>query len=295
MMTSLPRTAVWAGLDHLPMDAALEFVRRVETLGYGAFWTREGFGREPFPLLAAAARETERLVLGTGIANVYARDPMAARAAAATLEELAPDRFILGLGVSHAPWVEGVRGHEYRRPRAALAGYLDALEASEYRGPEPHGRPPVVLAALRRGLLELARDRTQGAFPYLTPVEGVRVAREILDAAGGRPWLIVSLAVLPDAEAAAGREAARAYVANYLRLPAYVAALRDHGFGDDDLGSPASDRLVDALVARGSRRDVLARAAEMADAGADQVALVPLAPDGSVGSLAAVEALAPPW
>jgi probable F420-dependent oxidoreductase len=289
-----PRTAVWAGLDHLAIEDALSFIRRVEALGYEAFWTREGFGREPFPLLAAAARETSRIILGTGIANVYARDPITMRAAAATLAELAPDRFILGLGVSHAPWVEGIRGHQYGPPRQALSRYLDRLDA-DYRAPEPFGRPPIVLAALRRGMLELARDRTQGAFPYLTSVEGVTRARSILDATGSKPWLIVSLAVLPDVGPSEFHEAATAYVANYLRLPAYVAALRELGYGDEDLGQPPSSRLVEAVVVGGARAQIVGRIRAMLDAGADEVAIVPLAPDGSVGSLAAVEALAPPW
>ncbi|HEY3522728.1 MAG TPA: LLM class flavin-dependent oxidoreductase [Candidatus Limnocylindrales bacterium] len=303
MIDPLPRTAVWSGLDHLPIDDAVAFVRRVEDLGFGAFWTREGFGRDPFVLLAAAARATNTIVLATGIANVYARDPIAARAAATTVDELAGGRFILGLGVSHVAWVEGTRHHTYGPPRQVLATYLNALESAEYRAPEPHGRPPIVLAALRPGLFSLARDRTRGAFPYLTPVEGVSRARAILDggaaepAAAGRsrPWLVVSLAARIDADGDAAQAAARAYVANYVRLPAYVAALREYGFGDEDLGPTPSDRLVNALVATGDRAVAISRIRAFFEAGADQVAIVPLRADGTPGSLDAVEALAPPW
>jgi len=238
-----------------------------------------------------------------GYAAMLAELPtgFAARAAAATVSELAAGRFILGLGVSHAVWVEGQRHHEYGRPRAVLDAYLSGLEECEYRAPEPSGRPPVVLAALRRGLLELARDRTQGAFPYLTPLEGVVRARQILDGGpepvdrGVRPWLIASLAVSIGPDDAAARDAARAYVANYCRLPAYVAALREHGFGDEDLSATPSERLVDALVATGDRDAVVDRIRAFLDAGADQVAIVPLRPDGTPGSLDTVETLAPPW
>lgn len=295
MAIDLPRTAVWSGLDHLAFDDALRFVQRVEAAGFGAFWTREGFGRDPFVVLAAAARQTTTLVLGTGIANVYARDAVATRAGASTVQEAAGGRFILGLGVSHRPWVEGLRHHGYGPAKVVLAEYLDALEVADYRVAEPFERPPVVLAALRPKLIELARDRTVGAFPYLTPVEGVAKARAILDAGGTRPWLIAALPMLPIADAARAREAARRYVSGYLGLENYVAALREHGFGDDDLGSPPSDRLVDALVAWGTHDAIAARARAVFDAGADQVAMVPLAADGTVGSIDTVEALAPPW
>jgi probable F420-dependent oxidoreductase len=294
-MDCLSPHAVWSGLDHLSIDDAIRFMRRVEAAGFGGFWTREGFGREPFSLLAAAARETETLVLGTGIANIYARDPVAMRAAASTLAELAPDRFVLGLGVSHPAWVEGFRHHVYGSPRRVLGEYLDALDGAEYRMPEPIANPPVVLAALRGGLLELARDRARGAFPYLTPVSGIARARKILDSTGSNPWLIASLAVLPGLNLPAARVAGRAYVGNYLRLPAYVAALRDNGFAEAEMGPQPSDRLVDALVASGDRSSIVSRIHDFLDAGADQVAIVPLAPDGSVGSIAAVETLAPPW
>src|SRR5689334_22948342 len=129
--------AVWAGLDHLGPDAALDFVGEVESLGFAGYWTREGFGREPFPLLAAAAMATSTLRLGTAIANVYARDPMTARAAGSTVQELSGGRFSLGLGVSHPGWVQGVRGHDYAPPAHAMATYLDALAGADYKGPAP--------------------------------------------------------------------------------------------------------------------------------------------------------------
>jgi probable F420-dependent oxidoreductase len=293
-------TAVWSGLDHLPLDEAVDYVRRVESAGYDAFWTREGFGREPFALLARVAPATSRIALGSSIANVHARDAVAMRAAAHTLQEIAAGRFVLGLGVSHKPWVEDVRGHEYGSPVGVMERFLDAYEQVPYRAPTPYGSPPVVLAALRSGMIALAGARTDGAFPYLVPAAAVPTMRERLDraaAAAGRSdaRLIVAQGVLVETDSEAARRTARAWIKVYLGLPAYVANLRALGYDDSDLGDPPSDRLVDALVAWGDAAAVRQRLRGLIAAGADQVAVVPLRPDGTVGDAAGFEAVAPPW
>jgi probable F420-dependent oxidoreductase len=300
MTLSLGRAAVWSGLDHLGIDEAVEFVRRVEAAGYDAFWTREGFGRDPFALLARVAPATSRIAIGSSIANVHARDAAAMRAAAHTLQEIAEGRFVLGLGVSHLPWVEGIRGHEYGSPVEVMERFLDAYNQMPYRAPTPYASPPIVLAALRNRMLALAGSRTDGAFPYLVPAAAVPPMRAQLDRAAteaGRSdaRLVVAQGVLVDTDPETARATARTWIKGYLALPAYVANLRAHGYDDSDLGEIPSERLVDALVAWGDAASVRKRLQALIAAGADQVAVVPLRSDGTVGDPAGFEAVAPPW
>jgi probable F420-dependent oxidoreductase len=300
MTLTVGSAAVWSGLDHLEIDEAVDYVRRVEAAGYDAFWTREGFGREPFALLARVAPSTSRLALGTSIANVHARDAAAMRAAAHTLHEIAGGRFVLGLGVSHRPWVEDVRGHEYGSPVAVMTRFLDGYDQAPYRAPMPHGSPPVVLAALRHRMLALAGARTDGAFPFLVPAAAVPTMRRQLDRAAadaGRPdpRLIVAQGVVVETDPETARGIARTWIKVYLGLPAYVASLRELGYDDSDLGDIPSDRLVDALAAWGDAATVRGRLRALLEAGADQVAVVPLRRDGTVGDPAGFEAVAPPW
>jgi len=235
-----------------------------------------------------------------GIAVVYGRDPVAMRAGAATVHELSGGRMLLGLGSSHRDTVSEVRGHSYGGPLTVMREYLAAYEAASYRGPEPHGRPPVVLAALRPRMLALAATASDGAFPYLVPASYVRGARARLDdaaAASGRPrpLLVVSLPVLRETAASVARAVARRYLDRYLGLPNYLNSLREAGFDDDELARPGSDRLVDGLVAWGDYDALRSRLRAMLDAGADQVAMIPLTAEGLHADRATMEALAPPW
>jgi probable F420-dependent oxidoreductase len=291
---------VWSNFDRLDADAVRDFARSAEARGYDLLWTQETAGRDPFALLAHLAATTRRIGLGVGIAIVYGRDAVAMRAGAATVQELSGGRMFLGLGASHRDTVSEVRGHAYEGPLTAMRSYLDAFDAAEYRGPRPQGDPPVVLAALRDRMLTLAAERTDGAFPYLVPVEYVSRARATLDrAAGGagrpRPILIVSLACLLETDAEAARRAAHRYLNRYLGLPNYLANLRASGFTDDELAKPGADRVVDALVAWGDVAAIRERLRAMLRAGADHVALVPLTAEGAHADHATMEALAPPW
>lgn len=300
MTLTLSPYAVWSGLDQLAIPEAVEYICRVEAAGYGAFWTREGFGRDPFSLLSIAAKATSNLVLGTGIANVHGRDAAAMRSAAGTVREIAEGRFILGLGVSHAPWVEGIRGHDYGSPVEVMRRFLEAYASAPYRVATPFGAPPVVLAALRSRMLDLAGSATDGAFPYLVPVSAIAGARARVDAAAAaagraRPSLIVAQVVLQESDPDKARAAAVTYLRNYVVLPAYVANLTDLGFAEGDFAPDPSARLVDELVVWGDAASIKSRLRNALDAGADQVAVVPLAPDGTVGHAATFEAVAPPW
>jgi probable F420-dependent oxidoreductase len=291
---------VWSNFDRLPGDEVVAFARSAEAAGYDTFWTQETAGRDPFALLGHLAGRTERIGLAVGIAVIYGRDAVAMRAGAATVHELSRGRMLLGLGASHRDTVSEVRGHAYRGPLTAMREYLAAYEAAPFRGPQPHGRPPVVLAALRPKMMELAAAAADGAFPYLVPESYLSGARAHLDqaaAAAGRPHplLIVSLACLRQTNPAIARIAARAYLDRYLGLPNYLNSLREAGFAEEDLAKPGSDRLVDALVAWGDDASLRGRLRAMLDAGADQVALIPLTSEGLHGDRATMEVLAPPW
>ena len=285
----LGRLGVWTWLDALPSEEAAAFAARVEAWGYPALWIPEAIGREPFALLGYLARSTSRLVLATGIANIYARDPLSMRAAQLTLAELSQGRFLLGLGVSHEPMVKGVRGHAYGKPVATMRGYLDAMERAPYVGPKPDEAPPVVLAALRPRMLELSAERSRGAHPYLVPPEHTARAREIL---GRKAWLCPEQMVLLETDASNARRIARQNLQIYLAN--YQANLRWLGFSDADFQDGGSDRLVDAIVAWGDEKAIAGRIRAHHDAGADHVCIQPFRPDGKPGpDLRLLEALAP--
>ena len=300
MPASIGPAGVWSNFDRLPGDEVVAFARSAEAAGYDTFWTQETAGRDPFALLGHLAGRTERIGLAVGIAVIYGRDAVAMRGGAATVHELSGGRMLLGLGASHRDTVSDVRGHEYGGPLTAMREYLATYEAAPFRGPQPHGRPPLVLAALRPRMLELAAAAADGAFPYLVPQSYVAGARAHLEQAAAtagrpRPLLILSLACLRETDPATARTAARAYLDRYLGLPNYLNSLREAGFSDDDLAKPGSDRLVDALVAWGHDATLRGRLRAMLDAGADQVALIPLTMEGLHADRATMEALAPPW
>lgn len=300
MPASIGPACVWSNFDRLPADEVVAFARSAEALGYDTFWTQETAGRDPFALLGHVAAQTQRIQLGVGIAIIYGRDAISMRAGAATVHELSGGRMLLGIGASHRDTVSEVRGHEYRGPLSAMRDYLAAYHEADYRGPQPHGEPPLVLAALREKMLALAATQADGAFPYLVPLDYVGGARQRLDeaAAGAglpRPMLIVSQACLLEADPARARESARRYLDRYLGLPNYLANLREAGFSDEELAQPGADRVVDALVAWGDEATVRTRLRAMLDAGADQVALIPLNAEGRHADRATMEALAPPW
>lgn len=305
---ALGRVGVWGHLDSLRTDALRSYARRVEELGFGTLWVPETVGREPFVLLALVAGTTRRIMLGTSIASIYARDAVTARCAAMSLHEATGGRFVLGLGVSHRHLVTKVRGHEYGAPVTAMRDYLAAYHAAPYRGPLPEAaddadeavpipaEPRVLVAALRPRMTALAATDAAGAFPYLVGPERLAEMRGWLDAAapsgGERPLLAVTLPVVLQDDPGAARQTARGYLTPYLRTPNYQASWMAQGFAEEDWEKPGSDRLVDAMIAWGDVAALHARIEALHAAGADHVALIPLAPDGTTEHLPALEGLA---
>jgi probable F420-dependent oxidoreductase len=266
----LGRVGLWHFLDLLPAARLRDTAAEIESLGFRALWIPEALGREAFTHAALILGSTRRLVVATGIANVWARDAMAMAAAQKTLAEAYPERFLLGMGVSHAPLVAGMRGHAYEKPLSFLRGYLDAMDAAVFMGASPATPPPRVLASLHPKSLELARDRAWGSHPYFVPPEHTRRARKIL---GPGKLLAPEQMVCFETDPAAARAIARQAMQTYLGLPNYVRNLRALGYGDDDVANGGSDRLVDAIVAWGSIDAVVARVKAHHDAGADHVCL----------------------
>ena len=178
-----------AALDALPPTAASDTVAALDAQGWDALWFGEAYGREAFTAAALYLAATRRMVVATGIASIYARDAVAANAAGRLLEDLHPGRFLLGLGVSHAPLVERLRGHSYGKPVASMREYLDALDAATFMAAGGKTAPPRVLAALGPKMLELARDRAQGAHPYLvTPEHTARTRTSPGPGSGPSSW-----------------------------------------------------------------------------------------------------------
>jgi probable F420-dependent oxidoreductase len=293
---SIGRVGVWGHLDSLPVGDLRAYAARVAELGYAALWVPETVGREPFVSLALLAGSSGSMWLGTSIANIYARDAATTRTAAMALHEATGGRFVLGLGVSHPHLVTKLRGHPYERPVTRMQDYLADVERLPYKGPTiGDSRPPIVLAALRERMARLAATNADGAFPYLVTVERVRWMRGVLDDAadGGRPFLAVTLPVAPQTDRGQARTASRTYLTPYLRTPNYQASFAQQGFDEADWAQPGSDRLVEAMVAWGPSSSVEERIRALQKAGADHVALIPLAPDGATEEhLPTLEALA---
>jgi probable F420-dependent oxidoreductase len=268
---------IWtAQLDYQPAAKVKEAAAELEQLGFGAIWFPEAVGREALTNAALLLGATRRIVIATGIANIYARDAVTMAAGQKTLAEAYPGRFLLGLGVSHIPLVEQLRGHSYGKPVASMRAYLDGMDQAPYRAVPPGMNPIRVLAALGPQMLRLAAERAQGAHPYFVPPEHTERARKIL---GSDRLLAVEQAVVLESDAAKAREIARVHTSRYLALPNYVNNLRRLGFSEEDLAGSGSDRLVDAIVVWGDMNAITDRIRAHQSAGANHVCLQVLPPD----------------
>lgn len=269
---------VWSfELERRTAQDARRFAAQIAALGYPTLWIPESLGsKEIFAHAGLLLGATEALVIASGIANIWARDAVAMANGARTLVEAYPDRFLLGLGVSHAPAV-GARGGTYVRPLEHMQGYLDAMDAAPFVGPNRKDPPPPrVIAALGPRMLKLAADRSLGAHPYFVPVEHTTLARTTM---GPDALLAVEQATVLETDPAKARDTARKHMKRYLELDNYTNNLRRLGWGDDDLGSGGSDKLVDAIVAWGDAAAIAERVAAHHAAGADHVCLQMLGDD----------------
>lgn len=288
----LGRVGIWTFvLDLQPAARARELAAEIETLGYGAIWIPDAVGRDPLVHAALLLGGTGRIAVGTGIAQIWGRDPMSMNAGWKNVSEAFPGRFVLGLGVSHQSMVEGLRGQSYARPLTAMRGYLDGMDAAMYVAPEPTEPPTRVLAALGPKMLALAAERADGAHPYNVPPEHTARAREIL---GPDKLLAPEQAVVLETDPAEARRIGREHFSIYRDLPNYTNNLRRFGITEEDFAGGGSDRLIDTVVAWGDADSIRARVQAHHDAGADHVAVQVLKPSRAEVPMREWRELAPP-
>lgn len=287
---NIGRVGIWTfSLELQPAAQAQAAAREIEALGYGAIWIPEALGREALVHSGLLLAGTTRIPIATGIANIWGRDPMAMAAGQKTLTEAYPERFLLGIGVSHAPMV-GMRGHAYDKPLSAMRAYLDAMDAAPFLAVPPSAEPRRVIGALAPKMLRLSAERAWGAHPYFVPPEHTARAREVL---GKGPLLAPEQAVVLERDPSTARAIGRAHMAIYLGLPNYVNNLKRLGFTDDDVANGGSDRLVDAIVAWGDEDAIARRVRAHHDAGADHVCVQALEADPRALPMAQWRTLAP--
>lgn len=288
-MQTIGRLGVWYPTQRFAPDALARFARRVEELGYAALWYPESTGYESMSQAAFLLCQTSKLLVGSSIANIYARDAFTTRQAQMTLNAISGGRFILGLGVSHAPMVEGLRGHAYKAPVAAMRAYLDGVrgDGAPLSAPER----TTVVAALGPRMLALAAERTRGAIPYNVTPEHTAQARAAL---GPDKWLCVEQKVCLESDAAAARALAAKELARYLSLDNYRNNWLRLGFKPEDFEGGGSPRFLDAIVAWGDVDALRRRVDEHFQAGATHVCIQPVHADGDAAALDRVlAALAP--
>ncbi len=265
-------TGVWSGhLRYGDAGQIADAAAELDELGYHAAWIPD-VGGDVLGSVETLLRSTTRMTVATGILNVWMHEPAEVAARRASWDAGWKDRFLLGLGVSHAPLIDHEHPGRYTKPYSKMVDYLDGLDAAEV----PFPADARVLAALRPRMLGLAHDRAAGAHPYFVPVEHVAHARDVL---GAGPTIAVELAVVLDANPSSARATARRHTAIYVGLPNYANNLRDFGFDDDDFAGQGSDRLVDAIVAWGDLGTIARRVTALRDAGADHVCIQVIRPD----------------
>ena len=272
-MRQLGKLGVWYPVDRLDAAGIRRLLRTVEDLGYSTFWYPEALGYESLSIASFMLANTTRLIIGSSIANIYARDPFTARRGLRTLSSLYDDRFILGLGVSHAPMVEKVRGHVYDKPVPTMRRYLDGL----YEDPSNAAEWPLMIAALGPLMLKLAAERTAGAIPYNVTPEHTREARAAL---GPDKLLVVEQKVCLETDAATARGLARRELHRYMTLTNYRNNWLRLGFTEADLADGGSDRFIDAMVLWGDPTKIASGLSAHLAAGATQVCIQPIHAEG---------------
>ena len=247
-------------------DAAAE----LDELGFAALWIPD-VGGPVFDAVGHLLAATMRTVIATGILNLWMHSAGDVAQAYAALTSEHGDRFLLGIGVSHAPLIDAGQPGRYRKPLAATAAFLDALDAT----PRPVPTERRVLAALGPKMLALSASRARGAHPYLVTPEHTASARSTL---GNGPLLLPEQTVILSDDADEARRIGTDWLRAYLALPNYANNLLRSGFSEDDLAQ-VSDRLFDALIAWGDEDAITRRIAEHRAAGADHVCIQVLTAD----------------
>lgn len=265
-MNRLTGTGVWAGqLRYGDAGEIAEAAAELDELGYTGLWIPD-IGGDVFGSVELLLRSTRRAVVATGILNLWMHSPQETAANHARLSAAHGGRWLVGIGVSHAPLIDSSEPGRYQRPLEAMSTFLDGLDGSR----PPLSREDRVLAALGPKMLGLARDRGAGAHPYNVTYQHTAEARAIL---GPDAMLLPEHAVALTTDADRARRLGRSHLEHYMSLPNYTNNLRRLGYGDEDFAGGGSDRLIDALVAWGDVEAIEAKLRQHRDAGADHVCI----------------------
>lgn len=279
-------TGIWsAGLRYGDRVAAAEAAAELEGLGYRALWVPD-VGGDLFAAVEELLAATTTITVATGILNLWMHEASETAERYHAFTQTYGERFLVGIGVSHAPLVEGSGAGQYTKPLTRMREYLDALDAA----PQPLPVSSRVLAALGPKMIELAGTRAAGTHPYLCTPELTARTRAAL---GDEPIVAPEQAVAFTTDATEARALARQHLSMYLALPNYAMSLLRLGFAEEDLADGGSDRLVDRVVAWGDEAAIAARVAEHRAAGADHVCIQVLSADPIGLPLDAWRALAP--
>jgi probable F420-dependent oxidoreductase len=263
---------IWsAALRRADLGAVVEAATELDELGFSALWfpggERDGFSERMLKLLTA----TKRAVIAPGIVSVWTHPASEIAAEHQQFKSVAPGRWLLGLGVSHAHAVQR-SGMTYEKPIQKLRSYLDELDAAS----PPVPKQERMIAALGPVALKLAGERSLGTHPYFVPVKHTRIAREAL---GPAKLIATEQMVVLEPDPDKARAIARQNMAMYLAAPNYLNNLLRLGYQQSEIDNGGSDRLVDDIVAWGTPAKVLERVREHHAAGADHVCIQVLSED----------------
>ncbi|MEO6125188.1 MAG: LLM class F420-dependent oxidoreductase [Ilumatobacteraceae bacterium] len=285
-MQPISGTGVWAAsLRYGDPASAAEAVAELESLGYNAAWIPD-VGGDLFAAVENLMQATNEMTIATGILNLWMHTPDETADQHARLSAEHGDRFMVGIGVSHAPLIDRNDAGRYAKPLAKMTEFLDGLDAAS----TPLAAERRMLAALGPKMLALAGERTAGSHPYLVTPELTAAARSAL---GPDKVVASEQAVVLDTDPVSARATARGHLSGYIMLPNYSNNWKRNGFTDDDLANGGSDRLVDSLVVWGDEQTILDRVQAHRDAGADHVCIQALNNERIAHSMDQWRALAP--
>ena len=282
---------VWARTNVLDRDQLAELAETVEHFGYQTLWYPESLSYEALVVAGYILSKTQDLMVASGTANIYARDAVTAAQGYDSLNRLYGGRFILGLGVSHVPLVEGARGHSYGKPVTTMRQYLRDMGSAKLDPTIKFDDRAVVLAALGPKMLELASVSAKGALPYCVTPDHTAEARKVM---GPEAWLCVEQKICLTEDEGAARAVQREQMAPYMTMNNYRNNWFRLGFTEEEVTGKASTRFLDAMVVWGNEQVIQDCIDAHFKAGADQVVIQAFRPDGGLGpDLTALKAFSP--
>ncbi len=282
---------VWARTNVLDRDQLAELAETVEHFGYQTLWYPESLSYEALVVAGYLLSNTQDLIVASGIANIYARDAVTAAQGYDSLNRLYGGRFVLGLGVSHIPLVEGARGHSYGKPVTTMRQYLRDMVSAQIDPTIKFDDRAIVLAALGPKMLELASVSAKGALPYCVTPDHTAEARKVM---GPEAWLCVEQKICLTEDEGVARAVQREQMAPYMTMNNYRNNWFRLGFTEEEVTGKASTRFLDAMVVWGNEEVIQDCIDAHFKAGADQVVIQAFRPDGGLGpDLAALNAFSP--